>query len=363
VHVWWSYEPRVREAGWSVARLRAGRSRDLSRGDRTNPEEHRGDRRDRDKTVTKVATQLWSERRSLLAIWLATGLVTALGSLLIHNRYTSTVDFILVSDELDVSQLSGGLAALAGRLPATLRGGGSSTPDFGKAVATMDRTLQIVLRAHPKWTDSTVLAHLDLDIDDSLKLLDEAIRTLTNRVSVTADINTSVVSLSYWDRNRDWAAAIAEAFINATDSVLRLSRSSKAAALEEFLRVQLRAARDSLSTAEDRLLDFNLRNRAVQQSPSLTLHAARLQREIDAAQNLFATLEQQAASARLREVQTTPTLSVLDPGRPPYRKSWPPRTILTAVAAFLAVTIRATWLLRGDLATLWLHSPSRPVSV
>ena len=303
--------------------------------------------------MTKFWHPLWEKKRSLIVVGLTTAVLAALASLLIRNQYTSTVDFILVSDELDMSQLSGGLAALAGRLPASLRPGNTATPDFGKAVATMDRTLRIVLQSQPTWTDSTVLSHLDLAIEDSLEVLDAAIKKLTDRVSVTADITSSIVSLSYWDRNRYWAAATAAAFVDATDSVLRVSRSSKAAALERFLVAQLRAASESLNAAEDRLLDFNLRNRATQQSPSLALQGARLQRQVDAAQNLFATLEQQAATARLREIQNTPTLSVLDPGRPPYRKSWPPRAVLTLLAAFLAIAIRAAWIVRDELTLLW----------
>ncbi len=303
--------------------------------------------------MTDFTRRLWEKRRSLTVIGLTTAFVTGASSLLLRNHYTATVDFTLVSDDFDASQLSGGLAALAGRLPASLRAGSATTPDFGKAVASLDRTLQLVLYTHPSWTDSTVLSHLDLGIEDSLKLLDAALRELSDRLSVTADINTSIVSLTYWDWDRHWAASTADAFIDATDSVLRLSRSSKAAALDAFLTTQVRAANDSLDAAEDRLLSFNQRNRTIQQSPSLTLQAARFQRQVDAAQTLFSTLEQQSASARLREVQNTPTLSVLDPGRPPYRKSWPPRTILTLVAAFLAVALRCVWILRGDLGTLW----------
>lgn len=302
--------------------------------------------------MTDFTQRLREQGRSLIVVGVAAAVVAGAGSLLLENRYTSAVDFTLVTDEFDASQISGGLAALAGRLPASLRGGSGATPDFAKAVAGLDRTLQLVLYSHPAWTDSTVLSHLDLGIDDSLKLFDAALKELSDRLSVTADINTSIVSLTYWDSNRQWAASTAEAFIVATDSVLRLSRSSKAAALDAFLTTQLRAANDSLDAAEDRLLEFNQRNRTIQ-SPSLTLQAARFQRQVDAAQSLFSTLEQQSVSTRLREVQNTPTISVLDPGRPPYRKSWPPRTVLTLLAAFLAVGLRAAWVLRKDLATLW----------
>src|SRR5439155_3820531 len=148
------------------------------------------------------------------------------------------------------------------------------------------------------------------------------------------------------------SAATADAFVAATDSVLRLSRQSRAAALERFLTEQLRTASDTVDAAEERLLTFNVRNRLIQQSPTLTLQAARLQRQVDAAQSLFSLLQQQAATARLRGVQNTPTLSLLDPPRPPYKKSWPPRTVLTLLAMALATALYLFWLIRLDLLGL-----------
>lgn len=295
---------------------------------------------------------LWEYRRPVARAALAAGLVAAAGSLLIKNQFSSTARFTLVSDEFDATQLLGGLAAIAGRVSPGLRAGGGGTPDFGKAVATMESTLELVLRSHPSWTDSSVLVHLDLGVKDSLRLMERARKELSDRVSITADVNTGVVSLTYWDHDRYWSAATADAFVAATDSVLRLSRQSRAAALERFLTEQLRTASDTVDAAEERLLAFNIRNRLIQQSPALTLQAARLQREIDAAQSLFSSLQQQAATARLREVQNTPTLSLLDPSRPPYKKSWPPRTILTLLAMTLASALRLSWLMRRDLVNL-----------
>jgi len=217
----------------------------------------------------------------------------------------------------------------------------------------MDATVELVLRSHPASTDTTVVAHLDPGTEDSVKATERARNELRDRLSITADVNTGVVSVAYWDNDRRWAAAMAQAFITATDSVLQLSRRSRAGALEKFLTGQLRAASETLAVAEDRLLTFTVRNRSIQQSPSLTLQSARLQREVDAAQALFSSLQQQAVTARLREVQNTPTLSLLDPPRPPYKKSWPPRTVLTLLAMALATALRLVWLMRVDLLSMF----------
>ena len=242
----------------------------------------------------------------------AAGLVAAAGSLLIKNQFSSTARFTLVSDEFDATQLLGGLAAIAGRVSPGLRAGGGGTPDFGKAVATMESTLELVLRSHPSWTDSTVLVHLDLGGHD--------------------------VGLKQRAVDDDGGGGLVAGGLDAEDADHKRSIAS-----------------DTVDVTEEKLLTFNIRNRLIQQSPALTLQAARLQREIDAAQSLFSSLQQQAATARLREVQNTPTLSLLDPARPPYKKSWPPRTILTLLAMTLASALRLAWLTRRDLVNLVIN--------
>jgi uncharacterized protein involved in exopolysaccharide biosynthesis len=291
---------------------------------------------------------LWQQRRSLAAIGFSTAVLAALGSLLVPNRYTARVRITSNTDDVDLSQLSGGLAALASRLPASLRPTTRVTPEFVKGIALMDRTLSIMLDSHPPWTDSTLLSHLVIDKKDSLTLKDVGLKKLSDRLEVTADISTGIVTVTLWDRDRRWAAAEGQLAALAIDSVMQLSRSASAASLERFLGSQLAAAHDTLKAREDVLLQFNLRNRALQ-SPSLLLETARIQRGIDAAQDLYQTLQQQAVAARLRQVQNTPTVTILDPPREPYRKSWPPRAAITLLAAGLAVAARAAWLLRARL--------------
>jgi uncharacterized protein involved in exopolysaccharide biosynthesis len=86
-------------------------------------------------------------------------------------------------------------------------------------------------------------------------------------------------------------------------------RQSQAKAERRFAEKRAAEARASLRDAEDARRDFAIRNR-VQGSPTLTLEAERLGRTVSLRQQLLTSIEQSLESAKLREVQDTPVITV-----------------------------------------------------
>jgi uncharacterized protein involved in exopolysaccharide biosynthesis len=111
---------------------------------------------------------------------------------------------------------------------------------------------------------------------------------------------------------------------------------------------RLAEARTELVDAENRLATFLERNRRYQDSPELTFEAARLQRQVDLQQQVYASLAQAYEKARIDEVRNTPVLSVVDsPDVLPGGRGLVRRALLGALLgaalAFLVVVVREYW--------------------
>ena len=70
-------------------------------------------------------------------------------------------------------------------------------------------------------------------------------------------------------------------------------------------------------------------------------------------QQLYVTLSTSYEQARIEEFRDTPSITVVDPPRPPYDKAWPKRRLLVAGAGVLGLMLSlAIALLRESVSTL-----------
>jgi uncharacterized protein involved in exopolysaccharide biosynthesis len=75
--------------------------------------------------------------------------------------------------------------------------------------------------------------------------------------------------------------------------------------------------------------------------PDIGVKYARLLRDLETQNNLYKLLLQQYEVAKLQEAKDTPTVQVLDPAEPPYRKAKPKRAIIAILAALSATFLLA----------------------
>lgn len=73
--------------------------------------------------------------------------------------------------------------------------------------------------------------------------------------------------------------------------------------------------------------------------PEISLTLARLMRDVEVKQEVFAVLTEQYEKAKLREVRDTPTVEVLDKPEPPEKRSFPKRTKIVIVAFVLSLFV------------------------
>jgi uncharacterized protein involved in exopolysaccharide biosynthesis len=84
---------------------------------------------------------------------------------------------------------------------------------------------------------------------------------------------------------------------------------------------------------------------SIRQLPMLGVTYADLYRKTRVQEAVFETLTKQYELARVQEAKEVPTVKVLDPPKPPERKSFPPHTLLMLLGTTLAFWGGAAWVL------------------
>ena len=73
------------------------------------------------------------------------------------------------------------------------------------------------------------------------------------------------------------------------------------------------------------------------ESPQLQLEIERLMREVEIQTQIYITLHQQYELARIEEVKETPSVVILDEGKPAVEKDKPKRKLIVILALFLGL--------------------------
>jgi uncharacterized protein involved in exopolysaccharide biosynthesis len=252
-------------------------------------------------------------------------------------------------------QLPGGLAGLASQFGVNVSQGGlGESPQFYAELLRTQPVVQAVLLAN-YCTDYEVgcspadsvslVAMLDVGHDrNERRRLEEGLRELSERTSVSVDRGSGIVTVSALMPAPELAAHVVSNYLTLLDEYNSENRRSRARARRLFVEGLLDEARQALVAAEDSLTDFYERNREWQQSPALREKQGRIRRSLEMRQEVFVSLRRELDEARIAEVNDTPVLTILQPAVPPARKSKPRRlqwAWVSFVLSGLLVTVGA----------------------
>src|SRR5690348_620019 len=84
---------------------------------------------------------------------------------------------------------------------------------------------------------------------------------------------------------------------------------------------------------------------SLRELPLLGVNYADLLRRMKVEEAVFETLTQEDEMAKVEEAKEIPSVKVLDPPEVPQKKSFPPRTIITALGTLLGLVLGTTWIL------------------
>lgn len=258
-------------------------------------------------------------------------------ALVLPHRFIATVRFV---PEVAPSVLPGGLVGLAGQLGLNLDlSRADRSPVFYAALledrALRDQVLQSTIDTAGGL--ATVLDALRVKGNTPAQRLFNGEAKLQRVVDVRVEVRTNIISVDVEWRNPRVAAEIANAFYRELQEFNATQRASTARATREFLAGRLAQTRAELAGLEDSLQQFLERNRLINDSPELLLQQQRLRRAVDLKTRLVESIQHEHEQARIREVNTTPQLSVIRYAEPPPKKAKPRRKRMVMVSGLLGL--------------------------
>lgn len=290
-------------------------------------------------TVAGVLKQ-W---RLVVVIPLLCIVVALVWVLVVRPTFRAMTSFI-VDTEAAPLRGTGGLASLASQFGFPVSSGGQS-PAFFADLATSREVLLAVAAAHyptSRARGDTLVTLPKLyryAPTETPKGMEAILKRLRRDIQASADVQTGMVTVTVDTPDPVLAAAVADTLLQAVNRFNLERRQLRSRALRQFLESRLESAGSELRAAEDSLRTFRERNRAIAQSPELLLKDQRLQRAVDLRQQLYVTLATSYEQARIEEFRDTPSITVVDPPRPPYDKVRPKRRLLVAGAGLLGLIL------------------------
>jgi len=171
--------------------------------------------------------------------------------------------------------------------------------------------------------------------------LDDGIKGLRNRITVSVDQRTNVVRVTVEGPQPVAARDVLQLLLDRLADFNIHTRQSTAGERRKFIESRVTTAEQELRSAEEALRIFYERNRQFQSSPQLRFEEQRLNRQVTVQQELYLTLRREYETARIEEVHNTPVLTVIHQPAVPGRRIRPARTatvmLVTLVAGFLSV--------------------------
>ena len=152
---------------------------------------------------------------------------------------------------------------------------------------------------------------------DTLRIM--AAENLLDMINISEDRKTGILTLSVNASEPSLALEINQALIEELDSHQRQYNKSKTSETRQFIDERILNTEKELQIAENKLKNFNDRNRRIENSPALQLEQQRLGREVTVLTGVFTTLKQQLETTKIEEVKESDYVILLDPPEIPIK--------------------------------------------
>lgn len=296
---------------------------------------------------------VWPRIQRPMQAGLVVGLLMALVTLCLPNQYKSEAR-VLPGD----SRSGGGGMAAAAAAAAGVSIPGSEGPDAAYVDILNSRSLREALlltkfsfRIRSWYLGPSVTREQTLYDYLEKKNMDRAIKALKDRITVTRDLKSKLITLAVETESPELSQQITQALVHLLDDFVVSKARTRGGAKAAFSGRRLIEARNELAQAEESFrafLDGN-RNYLLSPDPSVRLKGTRFDNELKLRTQILSTLAIGREQALLEEKNDMPILNVLDAGNLPIDKSGPARGTLTLSISLLAACAAAGWIHRDSL--------------
>ena len=338
--------------------------------------------------LLELAGKVWAERRLVLK-WCGVAVVVALiVGFSIPKEYTTTV--MLAPEVEGGSRSLGGLSALAGMAGINMNAGESSDalypelyPDIVSSVGfttelfpvsvedeegELKTTLYNYLKEEqrsPWW--SAILSfpfkcigwitslfrdeeeeNVGQGIDPFRLTKDETsvVKMLNERISVSVDKKTSVITLSVTMQDPLISATMTDTVMQKLQNYITEYRTNKARHDLDFTQKLYDEAQKKYYVAQQAYADYVDMNQNISLR-SVQTRQERLQNEMNLAYNLYNQTAQQLQLAKAKVQENTPVYTIVQAATVPLKASKPSKLMILVGFVFLAGVISVGWILFG----------------
>jgi uncharacterized protein involved in exopolysaccharide biosynthesis len=179
------------------------------------------------------------------------------------------------------------------------------------------------------------ISNKDEELNLNFKYQMFAIEELSERIKIEKSETGLLYRISVWMEEKYLASDIANMIYVVLVEFNTMSHTNKARMNRVFIQERLEDVNIALEDAEESLKIFREKNRSVVESPQLQLELGRLARDVELQTHLFITLQEQLELSKIKELDETPTLTILDQAVPPLYKDKPRRKRIVIIASFL----------------------------
>lgn len=290
----------------------------------------------------------WAKaHRAALLAGSAFGLIVGVSVALLRPAYYRSSTTVLVSSgpSADLSQLRG-LASQFGLAGALGARGEEFPPELvARLTKSSSLLLPIVREQFPESVRNaggrTLIDLLKArargggEAPEDERLAFDAVRRLNRVIDVGVDRKTRAITLSVRSRWPDVSTTVALRLVAALDSVIFDFTRQRAAAERRAMEARIAPQERRLRDAEARTVEFLRGNRDYRLSPELSFEQDRLQREVQLQQQVLVSLFQSREQALAREMQSAPSLAVVEPVLTPVLPEPRRRTLILFVCVFV----------------------------
>ena len=273
---------------------------------------------------------------------LGTFLISAAWTWLQSPRYQAMAVVVPVAGQRSTLSLPG----VASFLGSSFAPGPASFEATQDVVAYLLRSGPVLMAVAERRVGDQTVGEALTDFPVTPANQDRILRELRRKLRVTQARETGFVTVAVELRDSAVARAIVAEALAETGRVFREVAQAQAT---ELLRAQdrrLDSANSTLRQTENRLLDFDLRNRVIPDRSRLSQERGRLVRQLDEATQVQQLVQADRQSAIARQLEQSPAIAVVE-GLPPVIPPRAKRILFRATVLSLAVgaTLAVGWLL------------------
>lgn len=167
---------------------------------------------------------------------------------------------------------------------------------------------------------------------------ESAITQLDERITVGSNQTTGLITVDVLMEEPNLSSELVNAIYPSIIEFTIETHTQQVKLNRQFIEERQNEVKVELKSTEEQLKEFRQRNRNVSESPELQLELERLMREVEIQTQVYITLQQQYEIVRIEEVKETPSVIILDEGKPPVKKSKPNRKLILIFSIFIGVS-------------------------